>query len=211
LTGNEQEILGLRKKLGLYVAGLEERMDHNMSLLMGNQSTGQWIKRSPMDSPYFIAEQIGSWLSNWEAPSELARQTYANAPELQVPTMGENLFRTRCAVCHTIGAGDIRTVGGGESIEASQHRAGPDLIDVTRRRDRAWIERWLANPAKMLAENDPVATELFAEYGELMMPNLRLNEIEIAALIEYIEAESRRVQPTAPVAGATAGHQHHQH
>jgi hypothetical protein len=49
-TGDEAEILHLRKKLGLYVAGLAELKDHNMSLLIGNQSTGRWMKRSPMDS-----------------------------------------------------------------------------------------------------------------------------------------------------------------
>jgi hypothetical protein len=29
------------------------------------------------------------------------------------------------------------------------------------------------------------------------MPNLRLNEVEVDALIEYMEAESRRVQSAA--------------
>jgi cytochrome c2 len=77
--------------------------------------------------------------------SELSHANYADAPQLQVASMGENLFRTRCAVCHTIGDGNDRIVG------------GPDLLDVTQRREREWLARWLANPAKMLAEKDPVA------------------------------------------------------
>jgi protein SCO1/2 len=199
LTGNEAEILLLRKKLGLFMAGLdEERKDHNMSLIMGNQRTGQWMKRSPMDSPYFIAEQVGTWLTNWEKPSAIINENYAHAPELQIPTMGENLFRTRCSVCHTIGAGEVRTVGGGESIESSQRRLGPDLINVVQRRDRAWLARWLANPEQMLAEKDAIAVELYSAWGEVLMPNLRLNEVEVDALIEYMDAESRRVQSAAP-------------
>ncbi|MEE2674285.1 MAG: SCO family protein [Myxococcota bacterium] len=214
LTGNEADILLLRKKLGLYIEGLDTKLkDHNMNFIIGNQRTGRWMKRSPMDNPYFIAEQIGSWLSNWQTPSEFRDNNYAQAPELKAPSMGENLFRTRCTVCHTIGAASLRTVGGGEKIETGQHRLGPDLLHVTHRRDRAWLTRWLANPEKMLAERDPLVLDLYAEWGEVLMPNLRLNEIEIEALIEYMDAETRRVQQEAPVAGSARAHapgaQHH--
>ena len=203
LTGNEAEIKLLRKKLGLYIAGLDEDLkDHNMSLLIGNQSTGQWMKRSPMDSPYFIAEQIGSWLTNWETPSEFSKNNYAQASELQPPSMGENLFRTRCAVCHTIGHGSVRTVGGGESIEESQRRLGPDLMHVTHKRDRAWLARWLANPEQLFEEKDPIIMALYAEFDEVLMPNLRLNDVEVDALIEYMGAESRRV------GGSQEAHRH---
>ena len=214
LTGDEAEILLLRQKLGLYMAGLDKELkDHNMSFLIGNQRTGQWMKRSPMDNPYFIADQIGSWLSNWKRPSALTNPDYAHAPELQPPSMGENLFKTRCSVCHTIGTGTVRTVGGGESIEMNQHRMGPDLMRVVQRRDRAWLARWLANPEQMLAEKDAIAMQLYSEWGEVLMPNLRLNEVEVNALIEYMDAESRRVQQSASVASAPDVHmpEHHGH
>ena len=216
LTGDEAEIRVLRKKLGLYIAGLDEtRKDHNMSFLMGNQRTGRWMKRSPMDSPYFIADQIGSWLSNWEKPSTITNNDYAHAPELQPATMGENLFKTRCSVCHTIGTENFRMVGGGESTEASQLRMGPDLLHVVQRRDRAWLARWLANPDQMLAEKDALVMELYAAWGDVLMPNLRLNEIEVNALIEYMDAESRRVEadtkPSASGSGASASHEAHHH
>jgi protein SCO1/2 len=203
LTGKEADILLLRKKLGLYMAGLDETTkDHNMSMIIGNQSTGRWMKRSPMDSPYFIAEQIGTWLTNWEKPSELSDQDYANAPELQVPAMGENLFRSRCSVCHTIGSGIARTIGGGENVEIAQNRLGPDLLHVGRKRDRNWLARWLANPEKMLEERDPIIMKLYAEYDDVLMPNLRLNDVEIGALIEYLDAESRRVDEIPQVTQA---------
>ena len=210
----DPKLWGIRKKLGLYIEGLDaELKDHNMSFRMGNQRTGQWVKRSPMDSPYFIAEQLGSWLTNWKTPSAFSNNNYAYAPELRVPSMGENLFRTRCEACHTIGAGNVRTIGGGERIEASKRRTGPDLMDVSRRRDRAWLARWLKDPAKMLAEKDPVALDLYSEYDEVLMPNLRLNEVEVNALIEYLDAESRRVHQATPVAAAAGVHlpEDHQH
>lgn len=214
LTGKEADIKLLQKKLGLYIAGLDEATkDHNMSLVIGNQSTGQWMKRSPMDSPYFIAEQIGTWLSNWEMPSELSDQNYANAPELQVPSMGENLFRSRCAVCHTIGIGTARTIGGGESIEIAQNRLGPDLMHVGQKRERDWLARWLANPEKLLEEKDPIIMKLYAEYDNVLMPNLRLSDVEIGALIDYLDAESRRVHEARLGTEASGVHppEHHQH
>ena len=90
----------------------------------------------------------------------------------------------------------MRTVGGGESIERNQHRLGPDLLNVTEVRDRAWLARWLKNPEEMLAEQDPIVMALYAEYDEVRMPNLRLTGVEVDALISYMESESRRVEET---------------
>jgi cytochrome oxidase Cu insertion factor (SCO1/SenC/PrrC family) len=194
LTGSEADIMLLRNKLGFHFQGIRDDIkDHNGAVLMGNQRTGQWVKRSPMDNPYFLAEQVGTWLTNWKAPSRYSKNNYANAPELQIPSMGENLFRSRCTACHTIG-GDIRIVGGGENIEKNQRQAGPDLLGVTQKRDRAWLDRWLSNPAKMLAEKDPIATKLYAEYRNVLMPNFRLSKIEVDALIDYMDVETRRVE-----------------
>ena len=55
-----------------------------------------------------------------------------------------------------------------------------------------------------------------AEYDGMIMPNLKLNEVEVNALIEYMAAESQRVQQQKPLAAetaeaATSGHEHHQH
>lgn len=203
LTGKEQDILLLRRKLGFLFQGIRTDLkDHNGAVLIGNQSTGQWMKRSPMDSPYFLAAQIGTWLTNWKVRDPHANENYASAPTLQVPSMGENLFRTRCAVCHTIG-GAVRTVGGGDAIEASQHRAGPDLLGVTQRREREWLARWLADPARMIEGKDPIATALYAQYDNVVMPNFRLSEVEIDALIEFLGAESRRIR-AGEASGRTA-------
>lgn len=188
LTGKEEDITLLRRKLGLYQEAVEEdTADHSLSLVTGNQATGKWSKRSPFDNPYILAEQLGSWLHNWKYGSVAADQSYAEAPlRLRNVSLGENLFRGRCTACHTIGGGDVRDVARGN--------LGPDLLGVTKKRERGWLTRWLANPEKMLTEKDPLALELYTQYNKLKMPNAELNQREIAAVIEYIEAESHRIE-----------------
>ena len=187
LTGNEADILLLRKKMGLYIEGVDTKgpsKDHNVSLVIGNQSTGRWMKRSPFDDPNFLAAQVGSWLTNWRRTTDANQNSYANAPKLRAPSMGENIFRTRCSSCHTIGGAETKTAG--------ERRLGPDLLGVIAKREPAWLARWLAEPDKMLAEKDPVAMELFEQYNRMPMPNLRLNKTEVDALIKYMgEADSR--------------------
>jgi protein SCO1/2 len=182
LTGKEEDITLLRKKLGLYDEEKQEEKltEHNLSLIIGNQSTGQWKKASPYENPYVLAEQLGSWLHNWKMPPKIKRD-YADAPKLRNISKGEELFRTRCASCHTIGAED-----------AAENPLGPDLLGVTGKRERAWLKRWLAEPDKMLAEKDPLAMALLSEYDNLAMPNLGLSDVEIQALLIYIDEESHR-------------------
>lgn len=205
LTGTEANITLLRKKLGLYIAEIQDGSnDHNLSCIIGNQATGRWMKASPFENPYVLASQIGSWLHNWKTPEPGEFKSYADAPQLRNLSKGESLFRTRCASCHTIGGGDI--------TEAAQHRVGPDLLGVMEMRDRAWLERWLAHPEKVLKEKDPIAVGLLAKYNYVPMPNMRLNELEIDRILEYVDTESRRVENTrrteaiavaAPGAGGT--------
>ena len=180
LTGLADDIRLLRQKLGLLGRDEEELSDHTLNLLIGNQATGQWMKRSAMENPYFLAQQIGGWLSSWKLPPDPGLD-YADAPELRSISRGESLFRTRCSACHAIGAGD------------GLARRGPDLLGVTERRERAWLARWLAEPDTMLAEKDPLALELFEANRNLPMPNMRLNALEVEALLEYMAEESRRI------------------
>ena len=187
LTGKPDEIILLRKKLGMY--GKEDEAGdlstHNLSLILGNQKTGKWMKASPFENPYILATQVGSWLHNWKLPPK-PTQEYQDAPEVRHISRGESLFRTRCAACHSIGAGNI--------LASAKQPIGPDLLGVTRNRDRAWLVRWLAEPDKMLAEQDPLALSLLAVYNNVPMPNLRLNQLEIEALLEYLEQETIRVE-----------------
>jgi protein SCO1/2 len=70
LTGNEEDITLLRRKLGLYQEDIqrEDSTAHNLSLIIGNQSTGRWMKRSAFENPHVLAKEIGGELSNWKLP-----------------------------------------------------------------------------------------------------------------------------------------------
>lgn len=198
LTGKEADITLIRRKLGLYIEALQnddERIDHSLSLIMGNQRTGQWMKRSPFENPYFLAEQVGSWLHTWKYAST-NEKSYADAPRLRAMDTGERVFRGRCMTCHTIGGGDV--------AEPIERRFGPDLLGVTKIRSRAWLVRWIKEPDKMLAEKDPIAMDLYAKYNRLSMPNFMLNETEVNAVIDYLDSESRRVENTRPKVQPTA-------
>ena len=189
LTGKKEDVTLLRRKLGLYSEekGGDALEAHSVSGIMGNQSTGRWMRMSPFENPHIMATQIGSWLHNYKTAGR-KEQDYANAPKVRTISKGESLFRTRCAACHTIGGGNVERKPGKRDF-------GPDLLGVTGKRDRAWLTRWLAEPDKMLASMDPLATALLAEYDNVAMPNLRLSDVDIQALLAYIEEESNRRQP----------------
>ena len=105
-------------------------------------------------------------------------RTYAAPVATPRAGKGEFLFNTRCASCHSIGKGD---------------GLGPDLVNVTTLRERAWLARYVAEPDRMLAEGDGVAAALFAKYKDVRMPNLDLNAEDVALLVSYIEKESKAV------------------
>lgn len=198
LTGKEADTTLLRKKFGLYNEEnrAEKLQEHDLSGVIGNQTTGQWMKVSPYENPYILATQLGSWLHNWKMAPEHKRD-YADAPQVRNISKGEGLFRTRCSACHTIGVGD--------AAGAKMRPIGPDLLAVTWKRDRAWLTRWMMEPDKMLAEKDPLAMAMLAEYNGVPMPNLRLTPIDIQNLFDYIEEESRRVGQKQH------GDEHHHH
>jgi protein SCO1/2 len=47
----------------------------------------------------------------------------------------------------------------------------------------------------MIAEGDPLALALKERYRNLPMPNLGLNDVDAAALIEYMETQDATVHP----------------
>lgn len=197
LTGDDADVTLLRKKLGVYEPDRKKK-DHNLSLIIGNQKTGRWMKRSPAENPYVLADQLGSWLHNWKLPTKVKRD-YADAPEVRNISAGEEMFRARCAACHTIGGGDLANV--------EERRVGPDLFNITRQRDRAWLAKWMMAPDQMLAAHDPIGTMLLAQYHDIVMPNLRLSVGDAEVLLRYVDDESQRLEHAAEVASGTAAPQ----
>lgn len=188
LTAPDEAVTLLRRRLGLYDDSEDDdSKDHNLSIVIGNQSTGRWMRRSPFENSYFLADQVGGWLHNWKE-LDSNQDSYENAPHrLRLVSTGERLFESRCAACHIIGNAD--------QVPAHQsgRLIGPDLLGVTERRERQWLARWLAEPDLMLAEGDPIALELFERHNRVPMPNMALYGEDVEALLEYLETESRRV------------------
>lgn len=173
LSGKEADIQLLTRKLGLSRASDAVSKDgHSASLMVGNVPNGLWMRNSAMDNPQFLATTIGNFLG-WRDLK--ADRSYAEARPLAIDK-GQFLFESRCAACHTLGAGE---------------RLGPDLLGVTTRRERSWLARYLAEPEKMRAEGDLIATSLFKKYKPVRMPNVELGTDDVASLLSYLEARSR--------------------
>jgi protein SCO1 len=176
LTGKRDDIAAVQKKIGLYSRTDAVNPDgHLPSLMIGNEPTGQWMLNSAIDNPRFLAATITNFLIGWKNKQLVTARSYESARPIPRFEAGGYLFETKCAACHTFGEGD---------------GIGPDLAGVTRARDRAWIEGFIKAPDRMLAGNDPIATSLFAKYRQVVMPNLRLGDGDVAALMKYIDAQS---------------------
>lgn len=108
-------------------------------------------------------------------------------PLAQTADEGRAIFEQKCQACHTIGGGRL---------------VGPDLQSVTTRRERAWLLSFIGAPDRMLAQGDPIATQLLAENNNVPMPNLGLTQSEVESLLAYLEnpagAGQATTQPQAP-------------
>ena len=174
LTGKDEDVRLVGKKLGLSsLTDAWSRDGHQPTLMVGNESTGEWMRNSAVENPKFLARMLTDFFG-WKDGKPV--RTYAAAAAIPRAGKGEYLFNTRCAACHSIGKGD---------------GLGPDLLNVTSVRERAWLARYVAEPDRMLAEGDRVATALFVRYKNVRMPNLGLNSEEVAALLTHIEEQSR--------------------
>lgn len=195
LTGKKEDINLITRKLGLSRTSDSANKDgHASSLMLGNEPSGQWMRNSAVDNPRFLVTTMNSFFG-WK--DKTLTQDYAQAKPLDI-SRGQFTFQSRCASCHTIGGGDL---------------IGPDLMGVTQRRSADWLRRYMREPDKVLAEGDPVATQLFDKYRQVRMPNLRLGDDDLTMLTSYIEQQEKagKARATANNAGAGDGHAHHHH
>ena len=85
-------------------------------------------------------------------------------------------FRQNCSSCHTIGGGRL---------------TGPDLKNVTARRDRAALTTFVMGPAAALATGDPYLVQLQQDARGVVMPTVPgLTPTLIGQLLDLIDAES---------------------
>lgn len=178
LTGRMEDIKLITKKLGLLRDREAETRDgHSAVLVVGDEPTGQWTRKHALDNPQFLAAMLGTFFG-WRDTEP--QRSYAEARPLAYDN-GQYLFQSRCSACHSVGQGD---------------KVGPDLRDVTARRERAWLTRYIQFPDRLLAARDPIATALFEKY-RVRMPNLDLSGEQVAAVLAYLEARSSDLRAQA--------------
>ena len=77
LTGNEDDIKLVAKKLGLSRPNDTANRDgHQPMLMLGNEPTGQWMRNSAVASPKYLATTISDFMG-WERPQSQRRYTAA--------------------------------------------------------------------------------------------------------------------------------------
>ena len=96
------------------------------------------------------------------------------------PAVGQDTpdyFRQNCISCHTIGGGRL---------------TGPDLKDVTKRQERAWLIKFIQNPRAAIDGGDPYARKIFEESRNVPMPTPPdMTQDRAEKLLDLIEAESQ--------------------
>lgn len=85
-------------------------------------------------------------------------------------SVGEDVFKSTCAACHTTG---------------SDRLVGPGLEGVNDRRDHEWLIAFITTPDQVLASGDSIAARLLAEYI-VPMPNLSTTRAQAEAVLEYL-------------------------
>jgi nitrite reductase (NO-forming) len=146
-----------------------------------------------VDHHFANASQGAIGLVSTTAKSEEAELEHHNIPATPTPTdpaavQGKADFESKCLACHSVGQG---------------RKLGPDLAGVTRRRNDAWLGRWLKAPDKML-ETDPEAKAMLKEYNNLPMPNQNLSDAEVRQYLRYFHWFD--AQPAPAVTSGGAGH-----
>ena len=100
---------------------------------------------------------------------------------------GEQLFKTTCAACHTVGKGKL---------------VGPDLKDVQSRHEKSWILKWVKSSQTLVKAGDAQAVKLFSDNNRIPMPDQALTDDQINSILGFIvtkstESASAKTEPTS--------------
>ena len=185
LTGDPAELAVIRDRLG---ERAKTKSEHRHEMLLGNDTIGDWSKESVYGDLDRVVMDVRAMDPNWrlaDSPVPVVPASVATFADVsQKP--GEALFIKVCSGCHTVGHGD---------------KVGPDLRDVSARREHAWLTSFISRPDRMMASGDATARGLMARFPAVKMPNLGLSEQDAEDVIAYIGAVS------VASAGGGANHQ----
>jgi protein SCO1/2 len=199
LTGTPENMEAIRYKLGERSGG--KISQHRNEILLYNDNNGVWERASVFGDLNTLAETVRAMDPAWRSqaagnPSagivKAAAAASGTGPDPSIGLPGEALFIKTCASCHSIGRGP---------------KVGPDLVNLTSRRDRSWIASYIANPDKIRSQDTPVVRELTEQFPTVRMPNLGLADVDISDVIAYIEASTYAVEADK----SPKTHHHHNH
>ena len=89
---------------------------------------------------------------------------------------GQQLFTSKgCNACHKVGGGRL---------------VGPDLKNVTNRRTKDWIKKFIKDSKALIDGGDSDAIAVFEEYMKVPMPAQNLSDAELDALVTYFESQA---------------------
>lgn len=134
-------------------------------------------ERRVMDVGNYKIVQVAAPAPATTAETEAA-QTAVRAAAGETSSKGYAVFSIKCIACHTVGEGK---------------RVGPDLKGVTDRRNHDWLKRMIKTPTAMIAQKDPIAIKLLAEY-KVPMVDMGLNDEEVEEVIKYLKNPQVPVQ-----------------
>ncbi len=92
-----------------------------------------------------------------------------------------DLFDEFCADCHSIGEGDMK---------------GPDLLGVELKYSEEWLMKFILSAKTMINSGDQDAVNIWEKYNKKKMPDTKLSEEEIIALIDLIGSFNKSKKET---------------
>jgi mono/diheme cytochrome c family protein len=126
-------------------------------------SDADQVKSIPMKHQRRIVTTFVAWILIQFGPIDAARAALDPS----------TIFKTKCSSCHTFGKGD---------------HVGPDLKGVTARHRRPWLIAWIRSSETQIRHGDAEAEALFRKYRQQRMPDHDLSDVQIAALLDYLDA-----------------------
>ncbi|MCC4213413.1 c-type cytochrome [Leeuwenhoekiella parthenopeia] len=101
---------------------------------------------------------------------------------------GKALFNANCAACHKL----------------YDRATGPALYNVTERRDREWLYRWIKNNKELRDSGDAEAIAIYNEYNQTAMNAFpQLSNADIDDILAY--TNTPKPEPVAPAEQAGGG------
>lgn len=182
LTGASDDMRSINDKFGERMRSLKQ---HRNEVLLGNDATGEWQRNTVFgDIDRFVLD-VRAMDPVWRAKVRTPPPDGTSDTGYPMPaTPGQALFNRMCATCHSINGAK---------------RIAPNLANITTRRPKDWLVRYLMSPERLRNEGDPIALELRQAYPSVRMPELLLNEADIADVLTYIETTGRKARDISAV------------